>query len=73
LREGTIKSASISTNQKPCDCAFCVQERKITELRLKGSLTRIQEQLDQSLRKNKEYEKTTKMLRLLDNERSIND
>jgi hypothetical protein len=49
----------------PCDCAFCVQERKITELRLKGSLTRIQEQLDQSSRKNNEYQKTVRMLRLV--------
>jgi hypothetical protein len=37
----------MKSNQKPCDCAFCVQERKITELRLKGSLTHIQDQLEQ--------------------------
>jgi hypothetical protein len=53
-----------TNNQEPCDCAFCVQEKKITELRLKGSLTRIQEQLEQSRKKREDYEKTTKLLNL---------
>jgi hypothetical protein len=59
----------MKTNQKPCDCAFCVRERKIIELRLKGSLTRIQEQLEQSRLKNKEFEKTTKLLRLVNEDK----
>jgi hypothetical protein len=59
----------MKTNQKPSDCAFCVRERKITELRLKGSLTRIQEQLEQSRLKNKEFEKTTKLLRLVNEDK----
>jgi hypothetical protein len=56
-----------------CDCPHCTARWQQIDKRLRNSLSNIENQIQQSRMKNKEYEKTTKMLRLLDNERSIND
>jgi hypothetical protein len=52
-----------------CDCPHCTARWQQIDKRLRNSLSNIENQIQQSRMKNKEYEKTTKMLRLVNKER----
>lgn len=76
--------ASINTNtnttnknKKPCDCAYCRSQREIRNLQLRKPLD-IERQITESTKKREEYEKTVRLLRLVnrvnrdrDKERSL--
>jgi hypothetical protein len=54
---------------KPCDCDYCRSMRQIRELQFRKPLNNIERQLTESRRKREEYEKTVRLLRLVNKDK----
>jgi hypothetical protein len=55
-------------NKKPCDCAYCKSQRQIRDLQYRQyrkPLDDIERQLEESRKKREDYEKTVRLLRLV--------
>jgi hypothetical protein len=56
---------NLNVNNKLCQCTYCKSVRQIRDLQFRKPLDNIERQLTESRKKREEYEKTTKLLRLV--------
>lgn len=59
-------------NNETCQCAYCRNARQMRELQSQNAMADIERQIEQSRKKRIEFERTERMLKLINGNRSNN-